>query len=165
MFKKFGRTQLITLVGVVFAISATVLAAFGKLTGTLLFLSAALLISIFITAVVHRYLVSTRAATNRQFEKVRKLIEEQSELNSVILSEASTRTAEPKRPVTPQESPKNSGRAKAAPAKKEAPVRETSSAAPPLRSPMISENDREVAVARAINRDPKSASRLSLIHI
>lgn len=162
LFKKFGRTQLITLVGVVFALSATVLAAFGKLTGTLLFLSAALLISIFITAIIHRYLVSTRAATNRQFEKVRKLIEEQSELNSVILSEASTRTAEQKRPVTPQESPKISGRAKAAPAKKEAPVRETSSAAPPLRSPMISENDREVAVARAINRDPKSASRFAL---
>lgn len=162
LFKKIGRTQLITLVGVVFAFSATVLAAFGKLTGTLLFLSAALLVSIFITAVIHRYLVNTRAATNRQFDKVRKLIEEQGELNSVILSEAGSRAAEQERPAPPQNSPKDSGRSKAAPAEMGARVQENSSATPPLRSPMISANEREATVARAISSDPKSATRFAL---
>lgn len=164
---KFSKTQLITLVGIVLAIVAAVLAALGKTTATLFFLAATLLVLMSITAVIHRYLVSTRAATNRQFEKVRKIIDEQGELKTIALSETVTAAADAGKTTPTGNKSKEAGQARAAVPKKRktaevktAEVKPTS--IPPLQSPMISVNDREAEVARSIAKDPKAASRFAL---
>lgn len=162
LFKKFSKTQLVTFVGIALAFVAALLAILGQTTATLFFLAVALLVLIFITSVIHRYMVSTRAATNRQFEKVRKKIDEQGELKSVVLSEAVPATAGETKPARPVKKSKKSEQVKATPAKKQTTVEAKPRSISPLQSPMISVNDRDAEVARLIAKGPKAASRFAL---
>mgnify|MGYP002715096004 CR=1 FL=1 len=176
MIKGFSKTQILTLAGAVSAVAAAVLGVIGKIPATLFFLSLAVLTLIAAAAVIHRYLVNTRAASNRQFEKVRKLVEEQSDLNSVVLSESGLGAVHSKDPVTPVKKSKKAGQPQATPAKKSkkagqpqaAKTKEQAKGQPvpssvsPLESGMISVKDREAEVARSISKAPKAASRFAL---
>ena len=163
--KKLSKTQLISLGGVLLSVVAGVLAALGKATATLFFLSLALLTLIFVTAVIHRYLVASRASTNRQFDRMRQLIEEQGDLASVVLAEAVHEKPTKNSATATGNSAKKPRREKST-TKKTSTTKKASqpapTAVPPLNSPMISRNDREAVVARAIFDSPKVATRFAL---
>ena len=167
MIKGFSKTQILTLAGAVSAVAAAVLGVIGKIPATLFFLSLAVLTLIAAAAVIHRYLVNTRAASNRQFEKVRKLVEDQSDLNSVVLSESGLGAVHSKDSVTPAKKSKKAGQPQATLAKKSKKAGQPQgqpvpSSVSPLESAMISVKDREAEVARSISKAPKAASRFAL---
>lgn len=169
LLKKFSRVQLVAFVGVLVSLAAAVLAALGKIASTLLFVSVALLLLISVTAVIHRYLVTTKASTNRQFEKLRRQIEDQAELSSATIAEVTG--AKPVSHPAKSETTSSRGQVERKPVLKEhksSSLKEHKSSSEgiavtsPLFSPLIAGCDRQAEIARAIVKEPKRAVTFAL---
>lgn len=166
MFRKFGKTQIITAVGIVMALAAAALAVLGETDLTLFFLAVGALTLIVTVGIIHRYLVATRRATNRQFSRLQKQIERHEELTMgdypefIASSGQAQKQAQAKKAPTDNKAKAPSGPRKAVSTQNKAPSAQHATS--PLFSRMLSEHDRGVVVARTIKESPKAAARFAL---
>ena len=186
MNRRLGKTQIIIVVGIAVSLAAAALAILGETDLTLLFLAVGALTLIVTVGIIHRYLVATRRATNRQFSKLQKQIEERGELTAgaypelFVSSGQKQEQARAKKTPTVDNAKVSTGTSKKAKASagtsKKAKVptgTKTAASAPsdapsaqhvasPLLSRMLSDHDRGAVVARTINKSPKAAARFAL---
>ena len=166
MFGKFGKTQIITAAGIVMSLVAAVLAVLGETDLTLFFLAVGALTLIVTVGIIHRYLVATRRATNRQFSKLQKQIEQHEELTMGAYPEFIASSGQAQKQVQAKKAPTdNKAKAPSGPRNAASTPNKASSAqhaTSPLLSRMLSEHDRGVVVARTIKESPKAAARFAL---